>query len=340
MAIGNTVPYMGYESAMGVGEETTFGTLKTATAFLEFNSESLKMTREEIKRESINTTRDPRKRLIGNESVSGSVEFDLNVASDAIVYIVKQALGGTVSSATITTGSYTHTLYPGNMESNAATTTSYVKGLSFSTRRGSSAVWYYQGMRVNTLTIKGEVNSPVIVTAEMVGKTATLGSALPTVSLSDVLPVNFTGVQIQVGGSLGALTTEYFKSFELSIANNIDSDQRTLGTRTVNTLPPARREVKLKLAQVFDTTTAYSRFNDNTATSISIYCNSEQTCGSVGGSTTYSMKIDLPTCYFNSNQPEVGGPGVINHELDVSAMYNASIGSSLAVTIINATASY
>jgi len=340
MAVGNEVPFMGYESAMGVAEEGTFGTFKTSTSFIEFNSESFKMTREEIKRESINTTRDYRKRLIGNESVAGSFEADLNVANDALVYVIKQAMGGTVSSATITTGSYTHTLAPGNMEANAATTTAYTKGLSFAVRRGSTHVWNYSGMRVNTLTIKGEVNSPVIMTAELVGKTATLGSVIPTVSLSDILPINFTGVQIQTGATIGGVTTEYFTGFEFTLSNNVDGDQRALGSRTIVQAPPQKRDVKLKLTQRFDTSTAYSRFIENTATAISIYCNSEQTCGTVGGSTTYSMKIDLPTCYFNSNQPEVGGPGVITHELDVSAMYNASIGSSLQVQIINATASY
>jgi hypothetical protein len=338
MGVGNGVPFMGYESALGIGEETTFGTFVSSTAFIEFNTESLKQEREELKRESINGTRDFRKRLIGNETVSGSLEADLNIASDGLVYIIKQALGGTVSSAT-QTGSFLHTLYAGNMESNAATTTSYKKGLSIAVRRGSTNVFNYSGMRVNTLTIKGEVGSPVIMTAEFIGKTMTVGTALPTVSLSDVLPVNFVGVTIQTGASVGAVSTEYFNSFEFSLANNIEG-LRVLGDRTIVQAPPARRDAKLKLSQRFDTTTAYNRFLQNTATAITIFCDSLQTCGAAAGSTTYSMKITLPVCYFNSNQPNVGAANALVHELDVSAMYDASMGSSVQFQITNATASY
>lgn len=337
MAVGNNTPYMGYQSAIGAAEETTYGTFVTSTGFIEFNTEAFKQEREEVKRESINSTRDFRRRLIGKETVAGSLEADLNVAADPIVKIIKQALGGTCTSAS-ETGSYLHTLYPGDMESNADTTTSYTKGLSFAVRRGDTSVFNYSGCRVNTLTLKGESGTPVIMTLEVVGKTMSVGSSLPTVSYSDVLPVNFTGIEIQTGDSMGSLSTEYFSAFEFSLANNIDTDQRYLGSRTIDVAPPARREVKLKLTQRFDTTTAYDRFEQNTATSISLIMDSEQTI--TAGATTYSMQIDLPTCYFNSNQPEVGGPGVLTHELDVSSMYNASIGSSLQVKVRNATSSY
>jgi hypothetical protein len=133
------------------------------------------------------------------------------------------------------------------------------------------------------------------------------------------------------------VSVEYFKSFEFTLSNNIDA-QRFLGSRQVGILPPVKRDVTLKLAQNFDTMTSFNRFYQNTMTAISIIMDSQQTIGA--GSTTYSMQIDLPSCYFNSNQPEVKGSGVMEYSLDVRAMYNASIGSTLQMFIRNGTAAY
>jgi hypothetical protein len=343
MSVGNGVPFFGYDSAIAVAKETAYGTFVTASSFIEFLTESIKVAREEIKLESINNSRDYSKRMIGNESVEGSIEAHLNVASDGIVNIIKQAIGGTVSSAVVVGGvEYLHTLYPGDMENNKATTTATdMKGLSFIVRRGTTAgalsVFNYSGMRVNNLTIKGEVGQPIMITADMIGKGMSLSSTCPTVALSDVLPVNFTGITIKTGDSLSSVSTEYFKSFEFTLANNIDA-QRFLGSRQVGLLPPIKRDVTLKLAQNFDTMTSFNRFFSNTVTSISIIGDSQQTIGA--GSTTYSFQIDLPNCYFNSNQPEVKGSGVLEYSLDVRAMRNASIGSTFQMFIRNGTANY
>jgi len=341
MAVGNATPKMGYSSALGIAEETTLNTFVTSTAFIEFMTEAFKRTREEVKLESINTTRDFKKRIIGNETVEGSIEADLNLGSDGLIYLIKQAMGGTVASASLSADSFEHTLYPGDMENNQSSAgAADVKSLSIAARKGDTDVWNISGARVNSLVIKAEANTPVMVTAEILGMGASITSTIPTVVLSDIVPAIFAGVEIRTGDSIGNVSTEYINSFELTLNNNLDGDQRALGTRNIVQLPATRREMMMTLSQRFDTLTAYNRFIDNTQTAIKILMQTETTIGSTAANTTYSMVIDLPNCYFNSNQPEVGEAGVLVHEIEVTAMYDASTGAVGLFKIQNATANY
>lgn len=340
MSVGNNVPFMGYDSIMGLCEEATYGTFKTATAWCEFNSESIKAVREEKVLEQISGSRHFKKRMLGNETIDGSIEMNLNLASDFVCKLIKQALGGTVTSTTITAAQYTHTFYVGNMEANAGSTGANVKGLSVSVRRGDTHTFNYSGGRVNNLTIKGEVGSPVMVTADMVFNGWSTASTIGAATFSDVLPVNFTGVTMQTADNVPSLATEYFKSFELSINNNLVTDFRVLGNKNIVQAPPVMCEVKLKLSQAFDTLTSINRSIQNTLTAFGIVLDSGITITSSAGSTTYACKIQIPAVYFNSCTPQVGDNGMLNYDIDATALYGSTLGSTIKFVVNNATEKY
>lgn len=340
MGVGDGVPFLGYDSAVCIAKQLTSTTFVTAGSFFEFNSESVKKEREEIKIESINNNRDYTKRLVGNETISGGVEFDLNPAEDGIVNIIKQALGGTCTSATVSAGAtYTHTLRIGDMENNATAGATSMRGLSVGIRKGNTNTWQCSMMRVNELSISGEVGGPVVCSAEFVGMSETnhtsIGAA--AVSFSTVAPVNFTGVKVEIGNTITSLTEEYFTGFEFTLNNNIDDSVRRLGSRNIVQSPPLKRDVMLKLSSRFDTMTSHNRFLDNTITAIQITCDSEQTISS--GVTTHSMYIKLPNCRYNSNNPEVGDSGVLAYDVDITSLNDASLGS-VQIVITNGTADY
>lgn len=340
MAVGNNYPFIGIDSRIGIAEETTYGTFVTSTVLCEFNNESLKKTREEVKIDSISGNRDYKKRVIGNEAVEGSMEMYLNPAEDALNYIIKQAMGGTSTRSTIVAGSYEHTFALGDMESNKETTTaSDVKALSIAVERGNSdKVYNYFGMRVNTLTIKGEIGQPCVVSVDFVGQGMSTSATLPTLSYSNIIPCNFVGVSITTGDSIGNLSVEYFKSFEFVLNNNLNGDQRVLGDRKIKQLPPTRREMTLSLTQIYDTTTSYDRFDQNTFTAIKIQMDSAVTI--TAGGTTYAMWIDLPEVYINSNQPEVGDSGPLQVEYECAVLYNTTTSYAAQIVTRNATEAY
>lgn len=345
MAVGGGTAQLGYQSALSVAEETTFGTYVTGTAFVEFNSESFKVTREEKKLESINTSRSFTKRVIMNETISGTLECDLQVGNDAIVYLIKQGMGGTASNATVSATEFVHTLYGGDMESNQGTSTaSDVKSVSIGIRKGDDGLtntWQLAGNRVSQFTIAGEIGEPIKFSAELVGKTASITTSIGAITYSDVVPLIFTGVKIDTGVTISAATTEeIFTSFELTVNNNIDSDQRELGSRNVTILPPGKREVSLKLTQRFDTLTAYNRFISATKTAFEITCDSDVTTGATAGDTTYSCIINIPAGFLNSAMPEVGGNDVLTHEFDVGIIQDTTASYDVQIDIRNATANY
>jgi hypothetical protein len=339
MAIGNNTPFFGFDSAVGVAKETTFGTFVTATTFIEFNSEGFKQERDSKTLESINASRDPKKRLTFNENISGSIEAELNLASDGIINILKQGMGGTCSSVVTSAGvSYTHTLWSGDMENNKPTSTgSDMKSLSFQVRKGSTHVWCYAGMRANTLSFKAESGGPVVFSSELIGQTCSITSTIPAISVTDVNPCTFVGVTVQTGATTTSLATEYFKSFELTINNNLDGEQRVLGSRNVVCLPPKRRETKLKFTQIFDTITAYNRFLAETITAIKISITGPTIASS---SLPHQLDITLPRCYFKSNMPTVGGPDPIMLEMECDVLYDSTLGSAVKMEVTNGTAAY
>ena len=106
------------------------------------------------------------------------------------------------------------------------------------------------------------------------------------------------------------------------------------------TIPPGRREVTLSLGQRFDTMTSWNEFIQNTTTAIQLILDSGKTIGAAAGSTTYSMKIDLPKCYVNSNNPQVGGPDVLENNIELTCMRETTLGYPVLISCWNGTAAY
>lgn len=355
MAVGGGIPLFGYDSFLGIAQESTWGTFSDAMTYVEFNSESLKKMHEEILLESINGTRNYKKRFSGNISVSGSLDVDCNVASDAIVRCLWQAMGGSITCATVTANVYTHTLNWGNMESNKRNTGSAsaadIKGLSMQIRKGGdgthtgTTTWNLRGMRINTATIKGEIGRPVVCTFDMVGKGCTITASTPTAVYSDIKPLFFDSVNVYFADSItnAAPTEEIFQNFEVTINNNLVSDNsaRELGTRMLSVLPPTRMDVSLKLTQRYDTITAYNRWIQNTMCAIIIKCiSSTYITASTTAGTTYSMIINLPACYLNDPMVEVGGADMISQELNFSCILETLTSYPIQIIVNNGTENY
>ena len=345
MPTGAGVGRVGVSALLGIAQETTLGTFVTATTYLPFVSESLNYTREKILVDELTGTRNSQRQFQGVAKVEGSVELYFNPQSDFCVFLLKHAMGGTVASTTTPTTTSTgriHTLNEGDMDNNdSSVSASDTPSLSLWVRRGqtNTGAWGFFGCRVNQLTLSGEIGQPVKMTAEIVGISASLTSyAPPSVGFPSNTPVIFNGVSIREAGTIGSApsaTADIFQSFEFTINNNLQSDDSSyaLGTHTMMTLPPARRDVTLKLSQRFDTQTAWQKFVDNTVSAIDILLDTPNTMTADAGATTYSARVRLQTCVWESAQPNVGDPGIITHEINAKA-YQADTSTNYAVQMV------
>ena len=342
MAIGDGYQH-NYKSALGLAKETTWGTFVTASTFIEFDSESLKRAIPIEKINAVNSERSPVKFYLSNETVSGGIEGPVNVAADAFVMLLKNALGGTCASTALSAGAYSHVLYVGDQESNANTSTATdTKGLSFEVRRGANHVWRISGGRVNKMSIKGEIGQPIKFSAEIVAKTASLTTALSTtVVYTDATPQLWTQVVITDAASVGAIpgSAQTYQNFEVNIDNKLMTDMRNLGSRQISALPIGGFDVSMKLTQRFDTSTSHDYWLAETPRSFRIAV----TGATIGAqSPQYLLQIDLPKCVLAYDHPTVNGrEGVLTHELPYMCLRdNTTTGYEIRATVQNATASY
>ncbi|MDD5459831.1 MAG: phage tail tube protein [Phycisphaerae bacterium] len=331
----------GYKSWLGVGLETSYGTKLTATAFLEFISESLAVNKESTKLETINTSRNPIKRFQGNESVEGTIETYLNPASVAQMHLLNNCLAGTVTSSGDANTGYSHIVYQGDREDSFSS-------LTLQKRVGNGSTFDFTGCRVNSVSIKGEVGNPISFSAEIIGQHGTISSDTVTVSFPNVIPMLWRGVTFKTGvwdsmtSVLASGATEYIRGFELTINNNLIADEtaRSMGTATVDFIKHGMAEITFKITQRYDTTTAFVRGFTQTAYAMGLLLDSGITAGSAAGGTTYSMLIELPKCYYKTQTPQVSDANIVTQEIEFDVIASSQGADAISLKYSNATASY
>lgn len=338
MAVGDTAE-AAIRSYIVYGKESTFGTYASATTAIEAISFNVRVDKESIKLETLNKSRDFSKRVQTNQNVEGTLEMYAHPIES--VLLMATALGGGISTSS-QSGIAIHTLTAGNFDTSPSS-------LSFNVRKGSSHVWHYVGGRPNTLTLTGEIGSPIMMSVEFVFKDATqlsddIGT---TLSVSSLAPFVYHQGQYIYSATQGSLTTtlaEPIQSFELVINNNIVSDDaaRQLGSQIPGVLPPTQREINLTISQRWDTTTNYQRFLQATEGSVRL-----QLTGPAVTSTsilTYQWQIDLPKVLMNSPDPELSGAGdILQSEISFDVITDnpqTTTGKAIVVTVQNTTNAY
>lgn len=125
----------GYGSYLAAGRETTFGTGVTTTAEVNFITASLKTLKEVKTLEQVETSRTYSKNFRTSKVIEGEFETYAFAEPNGFQYLMQNAFGGTVTSATATGetaggAAFTHTYVIGDMNGT-------YKSLSLNHRKGS-----------------------------------------------------------------------------------------------------------------------------------------------------------------------------------------------------------
>lgn len=347
MAVGDGARY-GYRAFVGVGRETAWGTKKTSTSFMEFNSESMEKKQDTELLKSINAGRTPTHQILKNEVVSGSIETYLNLASDAVVSMFIQAMGGSCASVASGT-SYHHNIVQGVMTSTA-------QALTLQIRKGDVAadIFDYVGCRVGNWSVKSESGGPTTCKFDLIGKYGTTSSDSVTsadaitVALTEINPANWQNTVFKVGDAASMTsvhasgTAEVITGLEVTYDNGLVSDDsaRNLGSLQLGVLPPTESKMTIKVSQRYDTSTAIVRGFGQSATAIGIVFSNGQTVGATVGDTTYSMVLSFPKCYQTTVQPKVGSKGILMLEYTYEVVAPSAGAAPITLEIVNGTASY
>lgn len=313
MTVGQNVLVSGFSYLM-VGRETTYGTYNTCTAALEHISASIKTTKESKVLEQIESSRTYSKSISLGKKIEGSVDYYFTPELNAVNYLLQNAFGGTVTSATATGetaggAGFTHTFEIGAMDQ------SY-PSLCLNVRKGDSAsgkIFEYSGVRVNELMWTAELDEPLKLSATFMAKdsTVTTNNLGANVTPHSYDPLTFVNGRFSVESSFASLTsTSYWhvQSIEFGMNNSLkaDNDSRRIGSDVLDVMPPGIMTFQLSATIRFDTTTAYDAMMNHTEFAAEFEFQGSTMSGSV---VRRGVKVRFPKVVISdAGDPEIGGP--------------------------------
>lgn len=342
----------GLFSYLSIGRETTFGTAVTATAGLEFLSAAPKIAQENKVLEQITTRRVQRSNgfIKMGVVVEGEAEAYFFSNNTACNYLLQNAMGGAIASATATGETigglaFEHIYDIGNI------TEQTNNAMTFNMRKGDSAaakVFEYTGMRVNEITFTAEIDEALKFSTSLLGKdyTSTATDLSTNITLNTSSGLSFVNGRISIENSFASLTSSSFwhvQSVALNIGNNLkgDTESRRIGTNTLDVLPSGVATIGLTLGLRFDTTTAIDALRSATQLS----CELDFRGDTIGTSLIREgIKFQMPTIFINeAGDPEVSGPdGQLTSEVVFNVLHDESsaTGYALKASVFNSTANY
>lgn len=178
------MPFLGRDSYIGIGEETTWGTAVARTQWFRLVSENLRRTVVKNERGVLaeaSGSGNIRSHFRSRDSVAGDVVFLVGYEGQGLVW--KHVLWGTPTTTGPVGGIYTHTTKMGSAPPTGGLTVEIIRGTS-------TTAALYEGMRVTKAVAEITAGELMRVTLSLVGETSTLpaaGTATVTANELDVL---------------------------------------------------------------------------------------------------------------------------------------------------------
>lgn len=192
------------------------------------------------------SSRDQGISFVRQTSVAGAPEF---YARDAFMHTVLEAALG--AKATSGATNYTHTLTPANS----------LPYLTVYRQIGNLLFEQFNDIKINELTVSADTGSPLVVTMDVLGRSATrLTSAATVPAKSTQSPYNMNEATVQLAGSVTALVS----SFDMTLSNNLQVQQTD--DSVPYDLAEGLRELTLGFRMIFETLDEYNRFHYLTTT--------------------------------------------------------------------------
>jgi len=183
--------------------------------------------------------------FVTQTGAAGAPEFYVR---DEVMHHALQAGFGSISTSGTT--NYTHTI-------NLANALDY---WTFAKMQGALLYEQYEDCMVNELTVSAEAGQPLTCALDIAGRKSVRVAAewaTPPTTASST-PYNFNEAAVTLGGGATALVS----SFELTVTNNISTQQ------TDDSIPydvvPGLRAVTLNFDMIFETLAEYNKFHTGT----------------------------------------------------------------------------
>lgn len=337
-------------SYVAIGRELTYGTYNTCTAGINLLSSSIKMMKETKILEEIQTSRTNSNFIQLGRTLEASIEGYYSPRSLACNYILQNAFGGgavttvTGTGETIGGAAFQHTVDVNNF------LTTY-SSLCINARKGDATggkIFSYDGLRVNEFSLAAEIDEPLMMSASLIGRDATLsGTDVSSVlDTSQQVPLSFVNGRFSVElAATTALTSTSFwhvQSVEFKISNNLNSDSssRRIGTDVIQVLPAGLCQIELKATIRFDTSTAYDAMMAGTRFAAEFFFQGDTMSSS---NLRESIKLTMPYVLISdAGDPEIGGPSEpLTSEVTFAVLRDPTSGGYMVKSVVvNKTSTY
>jgi len=338
------------KSYLAIGRETTFKTYNTAAAGLDVLSTSFKTTQEKKILEEITTSRTYGKFISTTKKIEGSVEAYAYAESTALAYIMENAFGAVITSATATGetiggAAFTHTFNVGCFDE------SYTS-LCINHRKGDSAsahVLEYNGVRTNELAFTAEIDEALKFSSSLmvVNETQTSNDVASVLATLQNEPLSFVNGRVSiVAGTMGAVTSTSFwhvQSANFGLNNSLkgDAESGRIGSDVLDVLPPGIATFSFSTTMRFNTMTAYDAMINDTEFAAELDFQGDTLTTSL---IRKGLKFKMPRIVItDAGDPEIGGPdGVLTSEVVFSVLRDESSAGGYAcqAELTNAVGSY
>lgn len=304
----------GIGTQLGVATESTYGTYVAATRFLEFNSETLKLS---ISRNESAGLRSGDRVLrtdhwaSGTRQVKGDIE--LNVANKGFGLLLTTMMLGAVA----TTASGTGKKHAGTIGDLFGDMMSIQVGRPDVS--GTVQPYSYLGCKIADWELSQDIDDFLTLKIGVDARDETTAQSLVSATAPSVTEIyHWSMLAMTVGGSNFDAT-----KFSLKCDNKLKDDRFHLRGATLKKEPIEndKREITGELAGEFESLTAYNRFTAGTITNITC----TWTC-----TTTYDVGLPfkiiltLTGCRFDGETPNVDSPGVIEQPLPFKVLYDGT----------------
>lgn len=285
----------GFKKQIGIGEQSSFDTKESPTAYLEFTDEAVIKEIEEIISQGIQGSAGVKRRMLSAVRVGGTIDMEV-FPEGAIGMILKNAMGEvdtTQPDVGNNPDAYSHEFTLANALP--------VHGLTFTIDRDIGVVDYF-GCKINVLELTAAVNAVLMAKITIVGRDSSSGSSMsPTFPGEN--PLIFTQGVFKIDNSPVEVS-----NFVLTLNNNLREDRYGIvgsGVRQqVERL--GKREVTGSINRVFEDNNLYDKFIAGESGSLELTFTGGIILGG-DGSLSYTVKIEVPIAYYNSFTPGTGG---------------------------------
>lgn len=314
---------LGFTAALGIGEETTYGTPGDRSKFVEINSENIEVEERQIRSPSTFSVGWRTSRIVqGAVGVGGDIVFSPQF--EGWLKLLKHTLGQVVTTHPDPTGAptvYQHVFTPADFLPVA---------LTFEIQKDPTTVpgatFLITGAKITSLAFNVTADTLLQLTATIIARQMqTLLTATPQAfSSAKLIPGTIAAV------TWGAVTKDVSDA-TISFANNLTPDRRFLGSRFIK--EPVRADklmVTGSFTSEFQSLEEFNDFRNDTRKELVL----DFVGDPIAGGFSYRLKIRLPITRLSSATPNVSSPGPIMYDISFES-YRDDTNKEIEITVVN-----